>query len=220
MAKAPEVWGPFTINTTLDAQTLVWESLIKEHPKVETFYFFLNKENRKQQEFMKTLQAVKTGDHLILEVDKQKFKAVQELKSTQYIQSDFLEFEALHEAAFPNTYYNAKTIVGRLNNECFLKVLKSDSNKMLGYAYYELDLEMEEAALHYFAISPIVQNQGYGTMLLKEVITEMFTFPQINELKLCVDQTNVQDNHVYFKVGFEKIDILYSYRLNVKDWAK
>ncbi|MGJ9457367.1 hypothetical protein [Oceanobacillus sp. CF4.6] len=50
-------------------------------------------------------------------------------------------------------------------------------------------------------------------MLLKEVLTDMFSFPQINEIRLSVDYSNSKANHVYMKAGFELKDILISYRL-------
>ena len=211
-----EVWGPFHTKSSLNAQNLLWKQLLQEYPTLVTFYFFLNKENVKQQEFMKMIQANKTGEHLVLEVEKQSFEGVQDFKSTKFVQSDFQAFESIHEITFPNTYYNAQTIVSRLNAECILKVLRCKSGEMLGYAYYEVDLEMNEATLHYFAIAPAAQNHGYGTMLLKEVITEIFKFPEIREIKLCVDFENDKANHIYFKVGFEERNHLYSYRLKLK----
>ncbi len=212
-----EVWGPFNRASSLYVQNLVWDSLLQEFPTIETFYFFLNKENQKQRGFMETIHATKTGKHLILEITKQNFMAVQDIKSTQFSRSDFPAFKDLHETAFPNTYYNAEAIRNGLNDECNLKILKTESNEILGYAYYEVDLEMGEAALHYLAISPSAQNRGYGTMLLKEVITEMFNFTQISEIRLCVDLKNDQANHIYYKAGFDEKDVLFSYRLERKD---
>ncbi|MFC7686554.1 GNAT family N-acetyltransferase [Ureibacillus sp. GCM10028918] len=212
-----EVWGPYNKTSSLTLQHQLWEQLLKEYPTIRAFNFFLNSENLKQQDFMNTLQAVKTGEYLILEVKKETFEAVQELKSTKFTQSDFPAFETLHETAFPNTYYNAKTIVNRLNEKCILNVLKSKTGEMLGYAYFEVDLAMEEATLYYFAISLTAQNQGYGTKLVKEVVTEIFAFASIREIKLCVDRKNAQANHVYFNVGFKEKNVLYSYRLNLKD---
>jgi len=181
-----EVWGPYNTNFNLNEQLIVWEQMTKEYQTIETYSFFLNKENLKQQEFMNAIHARKTGEHLILEINKQNFKAVQIMRSTDFIPTDLNSFVALHEVTFPNTYYSAQTIVNRLNNDCNLKVLKSESNEMLGYVYYEMDLELKEATIHYFAISPIAQNQGYGTMLLKEAITEIFSYPEISEIQLCV----------------------------------
>ncbi|KGR77073.1 GNAT family N-acetyltransferase [Ureibacillus sinduriensis] len=212
--KSAEVWGPFNKTSSHVLQQKIWGRLLEEYPTIRSFNFFLNSDNHIQQEFMNILQATKTGEHLILELQKENFEGVLEFKSTKYCDTDYQAFEYLHGAEFPDTYYDAKTIVARLNDEyCFLRVLKSTTGEILGYAHYEVDMELGEAFLHYIAISPSAKNQGYGTMLLNEVITELFTFLTIKEIKLCVERKNDQANHIYFKVGFTEKDILFNYRL-------
>jgi len=208
-----EVWGPFNQTSSVKLQHQLWEQLKNENPTVQAFYFFINKENTEQQLFMNELKAQRLGEHLILEIKEQNYDRVREIKSTSFIQHDFQAFEKLHNIAFPQTYYDAKTITERLSHECILKVLKTEDNELQGYAYFEIDTEMAEASVEYIAISPNAQNQGLGTMLLKEVLTEMFSYSQIKEIKLCVDNSNSQANHVYMKAGFEPKNILISYHL-------
>lgn len=62
---------------------------------------------------MKELKAIKTGEHLILEIKEKNFSGVSELRSTTFLQSDFQAFEKLHNETFPSTYYDAKTIIER-----------------------------------------------------------------------------------------------------------
>lgn len=208
-----EVWGPFNQISSVKLQYQLWEQLVNENPTVKEFNFFINKENIEQQAFMNELKAKKTGEHLILEIKEQNLNRVSELRSTTFIQSDFQAFEKLHNETFPSTYYDAKTIAERLSNENILRVLKTESNELQGYAYFEVDTEMAEATLEYIGISKEAQNQGLGTMLLREVLTEMFSYPQINEIVLSVNNTNNQANHVYIKAGFKPKDILISYLL-------
>lgn len=210
-----EVWGPFNQTSSVKLQNQLWEQIVIGNPTVQVFHFFINKENLEQQEFMNELKAKKMGEDLVLVIKEQNFNSVSEIKSTPFIQSDFQEFEKLHNETFPNTYYDAKTIIGRLSNENILKVLKTESNELLAYAYFEVDTEMAEASLEYISVSKKAQNQGLGTMLLREILTEMFSYPEINEIKLCVDNTNNQANHVYSKAGFEPKDILISYLLKL-----
>ncbi len=210
-----EVWGPFNQNSSVELQHQLWVQLVNGNPSVQTFYFFINKENIDQQAFMNELKAKETGEHLILEIKEDDLNRVSEIKSTPFIQSDFQAFEKLHNETFPSTYYDAKTITERLSDENMLKVLKTESNELQGYAYFEVDTEMAEASLEYISISENAQNQGLGTMLLKEVLTEIFSHPQINEIKLCVDNTNSQANHVYLKAGFKSKYILSSYLLKL-----
>lgn len=208
-----EVWGPFNQLSSTKLQHLLWKQLVNENPTVKSFYFFINKQNLDQQAFMEELKSKKTGEHLILEIKEQDYKRSNHLKSTLFVQSDFEAFCRLHNDTFPNTYYDAKEISERLNNERVLRVLKTETNELQGYAYFEVDIEMGEATLEYIAISNDAQNQGLGTMLLREALTEMFSYPNIEEIKLSVINNNSQANHVYIKAGFILKDILIGYHL-------
>ncbi|WP_195693855.1 GNAT family N-acetyltransferase [Priestia megaterium] len=210
-----EVWGPFNKTSSIYLQSQLWKQLVNENPLIQKFHFFINEENELQQVFMNEIKAKKTGEHLILEIKEQNFDKVTEMKSESFKHSDFQAFETLHNAMFQNTYYNGKTIIERLNDRNMLKILKNISNELQGYAYFEVDTEMGEGSLEYICISKNAQSQGLGTMLLKEVLTEMFSFPEINEIKLTVDRPNSQANRVYMKVGFEVKNILISYCLKL-----
>lgn len=211
-----EVWGPFNQVSSIKLQCQLWEKLVNENPIIQEYYFFINKENTQQQEFMKELAAKKTGEHLTLVIKERNFNKVSEMKSTPYVTGDFNDFENLHNDTFPRTYYDARTITKRLGDGNSLKVLKNELNEFQGYAYFEVDAEMGEASLEYISISTEAQNKGLGTMLLKEVLTEMFSYTPINEIKLTVENANSQANHVYMKAGFEPKDILLSYLLKVR----
>ena len=209
-----EVWGPFLQIVSLPLQHQLWEQVVKGNSSISEFYFFVNKENITQQQFLNEIGAAKTGEHLILEIQKENFHEMGEIRSKPYEERDYPTFEKLHFEMFPNTYYDAKTIINRLSEHCILKVLKSEMNDVVGYAYYEIDSEIGEASLEYLAISPKAQNQGLGTLLLKEVLTEMFSHSHITEIRLSVNNQNNRANHVYFKAGFEQKHILYSYQFH------
>lgn len=210
-----EVWGPFNKTTSISLQHKLWRKLINANPIVQFFDFFINKENTQQQIFMNEIKAEKTGEHLNLEVIKQSFDEISEKKSIPFTQDDFQAFESLHNQTFPETYYNAKTIIERLSSENILKVLKINSNELQGYAYYEVDIEMADASLEYIGIDNKFRNKGLGTTMLKEVLTEMFSYPQIKEIRLTVNNINSQANHVYLKAGFVTKDKLNSYHLKL-----
>ncbi|GGH77413.1 ribosomal protein S18 acetylase RimI-like enzyme [Pullulanibacillus pueri] len=211
-----EVWGPFNITPSDCLQFQLWKQLLKEISSVQEFYFFINNENKQQQAFMNKIEAKKTGEHLILEIKEQNFQKVIQMNSESFKQDDLQAFEKLHNSTFPNTYYDARTIIKRLNNSNMLKVIKTKANELQGYAYFEIDTDMAEASLEYVAISKKAQNQGLGTMLLNEVLTEIFSYPQIDQIKLTVDKTNSKANRVYMKVGFEPKDTLISYFLKLQ----
>src|SRR5699024_1747454 len=191
----------------------LWNALTKANPSVDTYSFFINQENVRQQVFVEKLGAKKKGEHLKLLLNKRDFDQVQVIKSTPYEQKDFNAFEQLHNETFPNTYYDAKTIVERLSDENILQVLKNEFNELQGYAYFELDTEMKEASLEYIGISNAFQHKCLGTMLLKEAVSKMFTFPNIKEIALVVENINNPAKRMYMKAGFKQEDILVNYQL-------
>lgn len=208
-----EVWGPFNHSAAPEEQLRLWETCSQAYPDVKKFFFFLNEENRVQQQFMKQLGAQKTGEHLTLLMKKDRLQPVKEQMSKPFAAEDENAFRDLHDTAFPHTYYNAADILNRLNDEHILRIVKTEQDGVVGYAYFEIDREMKEATLEFIAISPAAQNRGLGTTLLKEVLEEIFRFSEIVSIQLCVDYQNDQANHVYEKAGFERKDVLYSYVL-------
>ena len=208
-----EVWGPFNQSATVEEQAHLLEACMQAYPEVRKLYFFINEQNRHQQCFIQQLGARKTGEHLTLLMSKDRLQPVEAQVSKGFAPEDEKAFRELHDATFPHTYYDAQTIISRLNDERILHVIKTEADGLIGYAYFEVDVEMKEATLEYIAISPAARNRGLGTMLLKEVLAEIFAFPGIDDIQLCVDNANDQANHVYLKAGFERKDKLYSYVL-------
>lgn len=206
-----EVWGPFNQTDSLGIQEQLWERFVKEYPIVQSFYFFINQENVMQKNFMEKLHAKERGKHLHLEIKRQNFTQVQKLKSVSFDVKDEASFTTLHTEAFPNTYYDAKTIINRIDNGNVLKVLKDENDILQGYAYFELDKDLHEASLEYISISSHYRGQGLGSLLLREVLTEVFSYHGFSEIQLTVEDTNTTANNLYFKTGFEKNDTLISY---------
>lgn len=208
-----EVWGPFNRMADISLQWAIWDQLISAYPQIEIFEFFINTENIMQQAFVEELGAKKTGEHLILEIQAAQFQPVTEKTGRNYEASDFNAFNELHSETFPNTYYDAQTIVERISENCKVTLVKTPENELQGYAYYEFDSSVGEANLEFIAIAPSARNQGVGTRLLKEVLAEIFAQPNIHEIILCVDNQNQRANHVYVKAGFERKEVLWSYTL-------
>ncbi|MEK4629120.1 MAG: GNAT family N-acetyltransferase [Solibacillus sp.] len=213
-----EVWGPFSIPFNVLLQEELFFELLQSYEEIRTFYFFINELNSEQSSFMNHVQAQQTGRHLILEATRETLIPSKKMSCSPYLPIDFEQFEKIHLAAFPNTYYDAQTIVRRLqqSNEHFLKILKQ-GEIVQGYAYFELDLQENEAHIEYIAIDPAYQGTGLGKRLLIEVLTEIFSFENIPKIVLCVENENDVANALYFKVGFIKKDTLVSFKLEKND---
>ncbi|PJO44826.1 GNAT family N-acetyltransferase [Lysinibacillus xylanilyticus] len=210
-----EVWGPFSINENVTIQEKLLCKLQQTYPLISTYLFFINELNTRQLAFMEEIKANKTGEHLLLEVSKDSFETVVAMTSRYYKESDYEQFKKIHSNAFSKTHYDADTILNRvqLDKENVLRIIEMDGT-VQGYAYFEMDLTAKEAHLEYIAINPEYRGKGIGTLLLKEVLTEMFRFDEIAQITLNVNNQNDQANHVYFKAGFKKKATLWSFCLN------
>ncbi|MFJ8262584.1 GNAT family N-acetyltransferase [Rummeliibacillus sp. NPDC094406] len=92
-----------------------------------------------------------------------------------------------------------------------MRILKDDIGNIQGYVYFEVAPEHGEASIEFIAVSPHFQNQGLGTILLKEVLTRIFIYESIDKIQLSVSNTNDSANHVYHKAGFYTKNQLLSY---------
>lgn len=208
-----EVWGPFSKPDAFGHQLSLWKKLKRLYPEVSRYSFFINEQNRRQLAFMEEIGARKTGEHLLLEVSRETFTPVEEVTNRLYEQTDFAQFEHLHNTAFPGTYYDAATIARRVRgDQAHVLKVAGASETVSAYAYYEIDVISGEAHLEYLAVDPETRGQGIGTLLLKEILTEIFQYDGIDELILSVDNDNTHANHVYFKAGFREKAKLWSYR--------
>jgi len=162
---------------------------------------------------MKEIGAKQGSKHLNLVIYRNRFEKSAERKCCSFTEHDFPAFQQLHGLIFPNTYYDAETIRNKLNKDNILKVLKNADGDFIGYAYFEIEKELSEASLEYIAVADLYQNKGFGRVLLKEVLTTMFDFPEIDEAHLTVDADNYHAIHVYEKMGFEKGDTLIHYKI-------
>ena len=211
-----EVWGPFSLNENTVLQKEMLLTLQQHYPGITTYYFFINEMNTRQLAFMQKMNITKSGEHLLLKVSKDEFEPVQTRLSRSYEITDYQQFKQLHSTAFPKTYYDADTILKRVQHSTENRlIILEQMDTVQGYAYFEVDLIAAEAHLEYIAIHPDFRGKGIGTLLLKEVLTEMFSFDRISEITLTVNNKNDRANYVYFKAGFVKKACLWSFNLNV-----
>lgn len=207
-----EVWGPF-MQQAEQAPLLItmWQQLLEKQPSITKFQFFINEQNKLAIEFAEAIDAKQTGQHAVLLWQQQEQQAE---TSFNFYEPQFYEaFAAIHNAAFPNTYYNAETIIKRLSNENELLLLVNEEGQLQGYAYIEVDALYKNAAIEYIAIAPAFWRQGLGTKLLMMVLAHIGRVHQISEVRLTVDRENEAALRLYKAAGFTVKHELISYYL-------
>lgn len=214
---AAEVWGPFTKQQNENDLFALWQYTKNHHPTITHYQFFINELNTQQIKFMDVLGAKKSGEHCYLNFTRDTFEPVSIQLSSRYTDVYELPFSDIHTEAFPKTYYNAETILRKITEDdqnCLKLVIRD--GEVLGYAYYQLDLEERTAHIEYIAIKPSEKGKGLGTTLLKEVCTHIFTHPEVQHISLTVDNTNKAAINIYLKAGFMQVNVLWAYNLKEK----
>ncbi|WP_077617399.1 GNAT family N-acetyltransferase [Bacillus sinesaloumensis] len=80
-----------------------------------------------------------------------------------------------------------------------------DRTQLIGFTMYGLENERNRFELCRIMIDYKYQGKGYGTLAVKEIISEMIkTLPFCDEIYLSVIPTNLAAIHVYTKAGFAK----------------
>ena len=211
---AAEVWGPFTKEQNENDLLALWDLAKSYHSNITQYEFFINELNSQQIKFMGVLGAEKSGEHCYLKVVKETFDLVSIELSSPYASNYEQQFIELHNEAFPKTYYNAETILRKINEDdlnCLKLVIRD--GEVLGYAYYQLDLDERTTHIEYIAIKPSEKGKGLGTTLLKEICTHIFSHPEVQHISLTVNNTNKAAIHIYLKAGFTQVNVLWAYNL-------
>lgn len=209
-----EVWGPFSLSSNPKETLALWNFATNEFPQLQTFSFFIHKDNRTQQEFMDTLQATFRGKHLYYRLHQPTKTASHKLTFKTYSNQDVQEFVELHDTEFPDTYYDAKTILERSLQQGHPLYFAYFEKSFVGYSYFEEGTD--SIHLEYFALNSGYRGQGLGEELLRVTLDQVTSAGKFASVTLTVDLLNNAANPLYEKVGYQVENELWHYRLEIK----
>ncbi|BAD62754.1 GNAT family N-acetyltransferase [Shouchella clausii] len=207
-----DVWGPFVEGEDIDMAQELWETIAsKTPPMIKTFSFFLNEDNHFGKEFVLQNKGINQGSDLVLSITRDRFinhtPSDVETYSDAYRQS----FINLHNEVFPTTYFDAHTIISRLNDFNHLFFVTENEHDIKGYVYIEANPKHMEANIEYIAVSTKLRKQGIGKTLIRVAIDHLFSYSEIKEITICVGGDNIAAIHLYKSVGFMEKYKLISY---------
>ncbi|NOJ69486.1 GNAT family N-acetyltransferase [Paenibacillus alvei] len=203
-----EVWGPFIDQDSKwnEIANQLWETGMNQlGGKAPTFYCFYNEENKRALQFTVAVQAEFLHTHLVLKCSRIAFSYAPVQTTLQEITPEYVEaFIGLHDASFPNTYYNGQEIISRLQDDHRIIIAVDQNESLLGYVYVEADPEAQEGNIEFIAVSPQAQGQGLGTSLMQEALRFLLIEKEIDEISLCVQEENDKAISLYQKAGFQQ----------------
>lgn len=205
-SKSAEVWGPF-IRDSQNFSVLsndLWANLHEFVPvEINTYRFFVNKQNSNVRNFAVEKNAIEKGGHLVLEALRQNFHTIKHKDIIKYKNSFKNNFFELHKLAFPNTYFSAEKILNRIDEDNLLLIMQDSNEKIKGYVYVEADPIHRKGTIEYIAVSPSYRKQGIGKTLIRAALSHLFSYEKIQAVSLCVGSQNEKAIHLYQAAGFQ-----------------
>ncbi|ADU28917.1 GNAT family N-acetyltransferase [Evansella cellulosilytica] len=213
-----ELWGPFVVHSDWQkVALLMWHHLLAQLApfSLKTVFGFHNVHNKECDTFFLSLGGERENrEDTILRITRNDIDSVEKNSTIIEYQDDFAEaFKKLHQDAFPNAYYSSDEIVSRLSeyNKLFLVVVQE---RLVGYAYCEINTAFSEGDIHFIAVEKKARNKGVGKSLVKECLAFMYSYEEINEITLCVNSNNHSAIKIYRSAGFKEFYHVASYELS------
>lgn len=207
-----DIWGPFVTNENLDVAQALWQKILLKTPEeIKTCSYFINVNNTFAKKVEIQNNAHYSGADTVLSLTRKTFIPETITTSIKFDQGYYHSFASLHDKAFPKTYFSSHAILNRIDKHNTLFVLEADESKIKGYVYIEANPEHNEGNVEYIAVSEEYRGQGIGKTLLKDALKELFLYPSIEEVTICVSCENAAAINLYKSVGFKEKYTLDSY---------
>ena len=120
-------------------------------------------------------------------------------------------FESLHDIAFPSTFWSAREIVERRNDQRRVMVATDDSG-VIGYIYAEVDVPTRQGGIEFLAVAPDKRRQGVGNALVEGSLRWLFSAPEVDEVFAIVDDDNSGARALFEGFGFRVIRRMRAFR--------
>lgn len=213
--KNAEVWGPFIKDGYEEWRHKLWKGMLSYIPDgIDSLELFPNHQNEVVNQLAREADFQKHSEQLILtysEVEDASNTDHNELSAEQHH-----NFITLHDQEFPKTYYNGAQIIERMNEHRKVFVKLNEEGQLIGYIYVEVEPEVSDASIEFFAVDPSERGKGIGKQLMKEALAWMLSFEEINSVALCVNAKDEGAIGLYLKSGFERKHQLVCYMKSLK----
>lgn len=132
-------------------------------------------------------------------------------KAIPFEEKFFPDFERLHNAVFPGTYFTARQIVEQIN-ETHQLLLAVDGDRLLGYHFGKIDPAAKSGYVDFIGTDESARGRGVGADLLTAGLDWMFSVPTTQKVSLTVNANNQIARGLYEKVGFITERVMRGYR--------
>lgn len=203
--RSAEIWGPFIVPTKWDVVFDMWKEMTDLLPEeIDSLELFPNLKNIRVCELAKKLSFTKNSDETILVFHRNDSHELKSVSMDELTSEYYLDMKQLHDKAFPGAYYSGQKIINRLNEHRKVFII-TNKDIFCGYIYGEAEPEFGESSIEFFAVEKSERGNGIGGKLLKGALKWLFTFDDIESVRLCVNSTNASAMNLYKNVGFQHL---------------
>jgi ribosomal protein S18 acetylase RimI-like enzyme len=194
-------WGPFVDHPEWqNVANRLWDKLLEIRPAgTNDFRTGVADENTRFLKFADEHKfELSDKQHYTMELKRPAFTPSSSDGVIALPEAETEKFAALHDAIFPDTYYNGREIVARICDT--RKVFVTEDT--CGYIYIELKPDLGFASLEFIGVGEGGRGKGYGSALLLKGCDWTFSHPRVDSLQLNVASDN-SAVRLYRKHGFE-----------------
>jgi ribosomal protein S18 acetylase RimI-like enzyme len=157
-----------------------------------------------------------TSENAVLTLAREDYKpsAKRQTQVTPYQEDFFEQLEKLHKTLFPNAYFTARQMVGKIDEhrQLFLGI---EEGQLLAYHFCKIEPESESGYVDFIGTDSAARGRGVGADLLAFGIDWMLAAPSTKKISLTVNADNVPARSLYEKFGFVTERIMRGYRKRV-----
>jgi ribosomal protein S18 acetylase RimI-like enzyme len=167
------------------------------------------------QEFAERHAFPLLGEHAILALERAKFVIpTPRSRVSEYQPAFFEQLEQLHDTLFPHTYFTARQMIEKQDENRKLFIL-ADGEILQGYTFCKAEPETGEGYLDFIGVAGPFQGRGLGKQLLAAALDWIFSVPGIEKVAATVRTSNTRALSLYSEFGFVTRRIMKGYRLKV-----
>ncbi len=198
--------GPFSLSGYESVFSSMYDRLLQAlSPKIKRLDSFLNLENVLGQEFYEQLGFERKGQsHVYVAAQADRVRGSMADDRLECVELDLSAqsgFAELHDAIFPNTYYNGEQIISQLDANHRVWVCVSEG-EVKGYIFAINEPWAEEGYIEFLSVKGNARGQGLGGKLLTTALDWFFDECEMPQVGLTVSDENVNARGLYERVGF------------------
>ncbi|MFX0113791.1 MAG: GNAT family N-acetyltransferase [Candidatus Hodarchaeota archaeon] len=151
------------------------------------------------------------GSSYSLRFERKKLAKLPVIKGTILVPQYYEAFELLHDKLFPGTYYSGRQLIERLDDRKTAFIVAAHG-VLQGYIYAQIDIGSNEGYIDFLGVEGFARRRGIGTKLIIAAVCWLFSFEDVNEVSLTVNEQDKGAIELYTQIGFDLTRTLQGYR--------